>query len=194
MDRIFVNAGGTYGFMAEGQALRKITLADGTNVTLTTDTEYTALCYGGDTVLYGATNDELVSINQSNGARTILMKLAGEIDNILYKDTDELWVTVGNSFKLIDITQDTATADAVLDTGALDSVTITNDGYYYDGFTPDVTIASTSGAGATGVAVMSGNNVASVTVTAGGADYAAATVAFSTGHVGEAPTYVKQDL
>jgi hypothetical protein len=101
--RSFVNAGGTYGFLGVGDTLRKITLADGTDVTLTTNSMYTALCYGGDSVLYGATPDGLYSIAQDTGVATLITKIQN-IDNIIYKDTDEIWVLTGNSMMLVDIT------------------------------------------------------------------------------------------
>ena len=100
MRTIFVNAGGTYGFMAVGQALRKVTLATGASSTLTHDTTYRALCFGGDSVLYVADTDALYSIDQSTGAKTEIADIR-DITNILYKDTDELWVLSGNSWLLV---------------------------------------------------------------------------------------------
>jgi hypothetical protein len=97
MKRIYVAAGATYGFMAVGPSLRKITLATGASVTLTNDKTYTALCYGGDSVLYGADKDGIYTINQTTGAATPVADIDGEVDNIVYKDTDELYMTNGNS-------------------------------------------------------------------------------------------------
>lgn len=102
MKRTYVAAGATYGFMAVGSSLRKVTLATGVSETLTTLNRYTALCYGGDTVLYGATKSEVVSINQTTGAPTVLFAVEGTVDNIVYKDTDELYLTIGNSLLVVD--------------------------------------------------------------------------------------------
>lgn len=105
MDRIFINAGGTSGFMAVGTSFRKITLATGASATLTEDVTYTALCYGGDTVLYGAYEGKIGSINQTTGAFTKIADWKdGKIDNIVYKDADELWFTCGGSLVLMDFT------------------------------------------------------------------------------------------
>ena len=85
MHRIYVNAGGTSGFMAVGQSLRKITLATGASTSLTNDRTYTALMYGGNSVLYGASIGEIGSINQTTGVFTkIATWLGGVIDNIIY--------------------------------------------------------------------------------------------------------------
>lgn len=96
MKRIYVAAGATYGFMAAGVALRKVTLASGVSETLDTTNRYTALCYGG-TTLFGATKSEIVSINQTTGAATVLALVDGTVDNIVYKDADELYITIGNA-------------------------------------------------------------------------------------------------
>ncbi len=96
MKRIYIAAGSTYGFMAVGPSLRKITLATGASATLTNDKSYTALCYGG-TTLYGADQDGIYTINQTTGAATPISDIEGEVDNIVYKDTDELYLTNGNA-------------------------------------------------------------------------------------------------
>ncbi len=103
MNRIYVAAGATYGFLAAGPALRKVTLATGASTTLTTLNRYTALCYGGDSELYGATKSEVVSINQTTGAATVLAVVDGTVDNIVYKDADELYLTIGNALMSVNI-------------------------------------------------------------------------------------------
>ncbi len=193
MERIFVNAGGTYGFMAEGDCLRKVTLATGVSTTLTTGIKYKALCYGGDSVLYGADSNFLYSIHQTTGAATKLAPIRN-IDSIIYKDLDEVWVTSGNSYILVGTAVDTATGTVAVAGGGVTAVTITNDGYYNSGIAPLVTITSTSGANATGVAILNASNkVAEVAITEPGTGYTEAAITFGTGTPGEY-SFVKQTL
>lgn len=107
MKRIYVAAGATYGFMAAGSALRKVTLATGASTTLKTDVRYTALCYGS-TTLFGATANGVYTINQTTGVATLLFKVSGDVTSIVYKDADELYLVVGNVLMLVD-TDDGAT-------------------------------------------------------------------------------------
>ena len=97
MKRIYIDAGGTSGFMAVGTSLRKITLATGASTTLTEDREYTALMYGADSLLYGADKSGIYVIDQTTGAATKLATLDTPIDNLVYKDVDEIYMTGGNS-------------------------------------------------------------------------------------------------
>ena len=190
MKRIFVNAGGTSGFIAVGDTLSKVTLATGASTTLTTDCRYTALCYGGDSVLYGANKEGLYSIDQTTGAKTQIAYVE-DIDNIAYKDTDEVWVLSHNSWLLVQTDVDTATGTVALSGDAVASVTITNDGWY-----PSNTcniVFSGDGTGATGTVTVADGKVTSVTITAGGSGYSSATCTFATGNAGEW-SYVVQDL
>lgn len=93
----------TSGYLSVGDTLRKITLADGTDITLSVNAMYTALCLGGDGVLYGATPDGLYTVHLTTGVATLIGKIQN-IDNIIYKDTDEIYVLTGNSMMLVDTT------------------------------------------------------------------------------------------
>lgn len=101
MSRVMVDAGGVYGFMAEGPALRKIILADGTHENLGNTRTYTALCYGGDGVLYGANKDEIGTINQTTGAFTPIRNVSSHIYSIVYKDIDEVWYITDDAMVLL---------------------------------------------------------------------------------------------
>ena len=190
MNRIIVNAGGTYGFMAEGSTLRKITLGTGAHTTLDTKRTYTTLCYGGNSVLYGASNDEIGIINQSTGAFTVLVNNLSKVSGIMYKDTDEIWIMTGDALKLINTDPTTATGTAVITTETIASITIVEGGVYPSTVTPGVIITSDTGTGATGTAVMTAGVVTSVTIDEDGSGYEDATVVFDTAF--SETTYVKQ--
>ena len=101
MNKIYISAGGTYGFLAIGQSLRKVTLATGASTSLSNDREYTALVYGGNSVLYGVYNGAIGIINQTTGAFTEITKVHDQVDNLVYKDVDEVWFTTQNSLGVI---------------------------------------------------------------------------------------------
>ncbi len=194
MKRILISISSTVGFMAEGQTLSKIALATGVRTPLTTDKTYTALCYGGDSVLYGAHRDEIGTIHQTTGVFTPISNVDGIVDNIMYKDADEIWFTIGNSMVLLETNANTATGTCVMDTNALASITITNDGYYADGIAPTITITGGGGTGAEATAVLTEGLVTSIVVDEAGESYETTpTATFSAGDPGEY-TYVKQDL
>jgi hypothetical protein len=78
-----------------------------------------------------------------------------------------------------------ASATASLSTGAVNSFTVTNQGYGYTS-APSVLITGGGGSGATGTAVLTGDKVTSITKTAGGSGYTTApTVTLTAPGVGQ---------
>ena len=94
---------GTYVYIAQANSVRKITIADGTDVTLagTADKKFNSLTYG-NSVLYGCDADGIYSIHVTTGVCTLVGRLR-DLDSIMYTSTTTLSALRKNSLITVTI-------------------------------------------------------------------------------------------
>ena len=90
-----ITASATHIYVAENNGIRKITIADGTDVSLATGEDFVALCYG-NTTLYAATRDSIYTVHVTTGVLTLKGRRTA-VDSMAYVSADLLAVTSGNA-------------------------------------------------------------------------------------------------